>query len=349
MGFGRRVSLAFRAFWHLLRSGTLPDDLVCRGGRGTGRRPAPPRRVVLAPAPVERPDDGAVLLLSVLQREGRLVDFLMEDLGTYADAQIGAAVRDVHASCRRALASAFELEPILEGAEEQADHGAERLRPRLDQAGGPCRRRRTVPRRAAASRVAVVPRAAARARRPGRTADRRSRRSRSLLSIAERPTRGTPFHCRDRSRHDQLRARRGRARTRARSARPIEVRGDPAAREPARGRVAAAAAVVPVPAERCGLPGGQPRAAVGRPAPRGIVGELARKRGAENPARLVASAKSWLSYGAANRTRRDPAVGRAGGGAARSRRSTRRPRTSATCATPGTTSPAGASRTRTCC
>jgi hypothetical protein len=34
----------------------------------------------------------------------------------------------------------------------------------------------------------------------------------------------------------------------------------------------------------------------------GIVGELARKRGAENPVRLVASAKSWLSYGAANRT-----------------------------------------------
>ncbi len=33
-----------------------------------------------------------------------------------------------------------------------------------------------------------------------------------------------------------------------------------------------------------------------------LVGELARKRGAENPGRLVASAKSWLSYAAANRT-----------------------------------------------
>jgi Hsp70 protein len=33
-----------------------------------------------------------------------------------------------------------------------------------------------------------------------------------------------------------------------------------------------------------------------------VVGELARKRGAENPGRLVASAKSWLSYAAANRT-----------------------------------------------
>ncbi len=32
-----------------------------------------------------------------------------------------------------------------------------------------------------------------------------------------------------------------------------------------------------------------------------VIGELARKRGAENPARLVASAKSWLSYAAVNR------------------------------------------------
>jgi len=36
--------------------------------------------------------------------------------------------------------------------------------------------------------------------------------------------------------------------------------------------------------------------------PEFIVGELARKRGAESPGRLVASAKSWLSYAAANRT-----------------------------------------------
>lgn len=33
-----------------------------------------------------------------------------------------------------------------------------------------------------------------------------------------------------------------------------------------------------------------------------IVGELARTRGAENPSRLVASAKSWLSHAAVNRT-----------------------------------------------
>ncbi len=36
--------------------------------------------------------------------------------------------------------------------------------------------------------------------------------------------------------------------------------------------------------------------------PKFVIGELARKRGAENPSRLVASAKSWLSYAAVNRS-----------------------------------------------
>jgi len=36
--------------------------------------------------------------------------------------------------------------------------------------------------------------------------------------------------------------------------------------------------------------------------PQFVIGELARKRGAESPGRLVSSAKSWLSYTGANRT-----------------------------------------------
>src|SRR3984893_18663102 len=38
------------------------------------------------------------------------------------------------------------------------------------------------------------------------------------------------------------------------------------------------------------------------PEPKLVIGELARKRGAESPNRLVASAKSWLSYAVVNRT-----------------------------------------------
>ena len=38
------------------------------------------------------------------------------------------------------------------------------------------------------------------------------------------------------------------------------------------------------------------------PGPTHVVGELARQRGAENPSRLVASAKSWLSHAGVDRT-----------------------------------------------
>ena len=48
-----------------------------------------------------------------------------------------------------------------------------------------------------------------------------------------------------------------------------------------------------------------PKGSLGLPwdaEPKLVIGELARKRGAESPNRLVASAKSWLSYAAVNRT-----------------------------------------------
>src|SRR6478672_9430655 len=37
------------------------------------------------------------------------------------------------------------------------------------------------------------------------------------------------------------------------------------------------------------------------PSPSQVIGDIARRRGAENPSRLVASAKSWLSHGGASR------------------------------------------------
>lgn len=62
----------------------------------------------------------AVQMLAILQREGRLVDFLKEDLRPYTDDQIGAAVRSIHQGCQAALLEHLDLEPILgdiEGAE----------------------------------------------------------------------------------------------------------------------------------------------------------------------------------------------------------------------------------------
>jgi hypothetical protein len=56
--------------------------------------------------------DPAVSLLALLQREGRLVDFLREDISAYPDAQVGAAVRAIHASCRKVLDEHLALEPV---------------------------------------------------------------------------------------------------------------------------------------------------------------------------------------------------------------------------------------------
>jgi hypothetical protein len=60
---------------------------------------------------------GAVQMLAILQRQGRLIDFLQEDLRMYDDAQIGAAVRNIHEGCRQALAEHVQLEPIFKEAE----------------------------------------------------------------------------------------------------------------------------------------------------------------------------------------------------------------------------------------
>lgn len=79
-------------------------------------RPAPrpePKAVV----PLHAPAAAAVQVLSLLQRRGRLIDFLQEDLRQYDDAQIGAAVRNVHEGCRQALAEHVALEPIFDAAE----------------------------------------------------------------------------------------------------------------------------------------------------------------------------------------------------------------------------------------
>jgi hypothetical protein len=62
--------------------------------------------------------DGALALLALLQREGRLVDFLREPLDGFSDADIGAAARDVHRGCKKVLEQHLSMEPVMPGAEE---------------------------------------------------------------------------------------------------------------------------------------------------------------------------------------------------------------------------------------
>ena len=81
-----------------------------------GEEPQPPRKLEPAYSP-----EAALQLLSMLQQQGRLIDFLEEDLGTYEDAQIGAAVRGIHEGCRKALHEHLELKPVFEQEEEGAE------------------------------------------------------------------------------------------------------------------------------------------------------------------------------------------------------------------------------------
>jgi hypothetical protein len=71
------------------------------------------------PAP-ERAHASGLLVLSLLQREGRLIDFLQEDVAAFSDAEVGAAARAVHAGCKKVLAAHFTVEPVRKEAEGDA-------------------------------------------------------------------------------------------------------------------------------------------------------------------------------------------------------------------------------------
>jgi hypothetical protein len=92
-----RLWLALKVFWRTL---TDPDF--------AGR---------VEPLLSQAPAGPDLRVLAVLQRDGRLVDFLQEDIDAYTDAQIGAAVRDIHRGCRKALLEYLTIEPVL-GAQE---------------------------------------------------------------------------------------------------------------------------------------------------------------------------------------------------------------------------------------
>jgi hypothetical protein len=139
-----RVSLAFRCFFLLLLGRRLPAEAAAFLPEGPPARAALPEPKPVtkaepakaepakpaAPVPAPRPSgpsaadlashhrDGALALLALLQREGRLVDFLRESLDDYQDADIGAAARDIHRGCRKVIEEHFVMEAVMPGSEE---------------------------------------------------------------------------------------------------------------------------------------------------------------------------------------------------------------------------------------
>ncbi len=94
-----RLWLALQAFWRIL---TDPEFAA---------------RVEPLFQPVTTGPD--LRVLAVLQRDGRLIDFLEEDIDPYPDAQIGAAVRDIHRGCRKALHEYLKIEPVMNAQEDE--------------------------------------------------------------------------------------------------------------------------------------------------------------------------------------------------------------------------------------
>ena len=102
--YGALIGLACRAFNKVL------------GDADVAKKVEP----ILNPPPPEPPKlSGEPLrLLALLQREGRLLDFLLEDISAATDQQIGAGVREVHKKARAVLQEHLTLEPVLPGEEE---------------------------------------------------------------------------------------------------------------------------------------------------------------------------------------------------------------------------------------
>jgi hypothetical protein len=115
ISFWQRLHIAGAAFRRALASPDFSRQVAAL------LHPAPPP-APLKPAepPPERLHASGLAVLSLLQREGRLIDFLQEDMAAFSDAEIGAAARVVHAGCRRVLSECCTLEPILPDAEGAA-------------------------------------------------------------------------------------------------------------------------------------------------------------------------------------------------------------------------------------
>ena len=108
-----RILLAFRCFFNILFQGALSAEVLGDLKLAHREQAAPAKPA----APSRTPADGALQILTILQRDSRLVDFLMEDIASYSDDQVGAAVRELHDQCRDSLARYVALQPVIDGVE----------------------------------------------------------------------------------------------------------------------------------------------------------------------------------------------------------------------------------------
>ena len=108
-----KIGLAFRAFFKILANRQVAEEvevLFRDGSLPKSDVPALEQPPVRAPKPAARSE--ALTLLSTLQREARFLDLVQEPLTAYADAQVGAAARDVLRNCHAVLERLFAIQPV---------------------------------------------------------------------------------------------------------------------------------------------------------------------------------------------------------------------------------------------
>jgi hypothetical protein len=120
---GARLWLAFILPWKVLFDAAFAGRVagLPEGALELPAAPEPepePELAATEPEP-ERDDTPALQLLAIMQREGRFIDFLQEDVTSFSDADIGAAARVVHEGCKRALKDYLELAPVRSEAEDE--------------------------------------------------------------------------------------------------------------------------------------------------------------------------------------------------------------------------------------
>ncbi|HMP17665.1 MAG TPA: DUF2760 domain-containing protein, partial [Gemmatales bacterium] len=120
-GFFQRIGIAFRSFFRLLGNGDFARKVVELESLHSESQEAKPPAVPLKPesSEVPKPSIHPLQLIGILQREGRLLDFLMEEIENLPDAQIGAAVREVHKKSAKALRDHVTLASVVETLEDE--------------------------------------------------------------------------------------------------------------------------------------------------------------------------------------------------------------------------------------
>ena len=97
------------------------QSLKASRGRQEPAPPTPqpePRPAAPKPARAEPTQTGeALILLSLLQEKGRFLDYVMEDITAFNDAQVAAASRVVHQGCSAVIKECLALSPTHEGKE----------------------------------------------------------------------------------------------------------------------------------------------------------------------------------------------------------------------------------------